>query len=231
MLILSQTDAAAINQYGRNLMEAHRSDFSSFEHAAQSIAHTLYTDFVGEGDSPQFALVRIYRLTKHDELASELQGLVDPARQRWMTLMGTWGDEPAWCDRHRSQGHKALNLGSDQSPMVSAAIHQLGMDVGVDLPPAPLDLPIPEASFMTRYFHIEHALGSPYIPAQDGFVKPYGIKSVIGLGSNFASDAAYLLLAFSKAHIDQTNAAKFSQLAPFISTLMAMYDARAIWTA
>ncbi len=229
MMILTQTDAAALTQYGRALMEAHRTNRTSFEDAAQAITQALYQDFVIEDGSPMFALVRVYRLTSFDELASELKGLVDPARQRWMALAGTWGAEPAWCDRHQSQGHKALNLGSDQSPMVSASIHQLGMDVGVDIPPAPLDLPIPEATFMTRYFHIEHALGSPYIPAQDGFVKPYGIHSVVGLGSNFASRSAYLLLGFSKTHIDQANAMKFSQLAPYVSTLLAVYDARSLW--
>ena len=38
------------------------------------------------------------------------------------------------------------------------------------------------------------------------------------------------LLGFSKAHIDPANAQKFAQLAPFISTLMAIYDGKAIWT-
>jgi hypothetical protein len=229
MITLAQADEAAITQYGRELMETYRSEFASFEQAAQAVSQRFYEEFVREDGKPLFALVRIYRLTKFDELNDEIKPLVDSARERWMTLMGTYGIEAAWCDRHQSQGHKALNLGSDQSPMVSASIYQLGMDVGVEMPAAPLDLTVPEVSLMTRYFHIEKALGSPYIPAQDGFVKPYGIKSVVGLGSNFVGKGAYLLLGFATAPISAASAQAFSQMAPFIATLMALYDKKVVW--
>lgn len=220
-----------ISQYARALFTGNRDRFASFEEAAQFVVEDLYKNVQQEDGSPAFALVRIYRLTILRELPASLTPLVDPMRERWMTLMGTYGEESAWQDRNLSQGHKALNLGADQSPMVSAALVQLGLDGGIDMPEFEIDLPMPEATFMTRYFHVEHAPGSPYIPAQEPFVKPYGIQSVIGLGNTFASESMFVLLAFSKVHLTTSQAAALSQMAPFIGTLLAGYDAGKIWTA
>lgn len=231
MIDLHSADAPTLMDFARELLLTHRDNVGSFEDAAQAITESIFHTFRQPDGSPTFALVRVYRLTRYEELLAELRPLVDAPRERWMTLMGTYGIEPAWCDRHESQGHKALNLGVDQSPMVSAAIYQLGLDIAVDMPKAPIDLPVPEATLMTRYFHVEHAPGSPYIPAQEDFVKRYGIQSVTGVGSTFVSQSAYLLLCFARAHLSTTVAANFSQTAPFISTLLAGYDEEKIWSA
>jgi hypothetical protein len=230
-MILNETPIETMSHFGRELLADHRKKHASFESAAQNLVEELFHTFTQSNGDPMFALVRLYRLCKYEELNADVQALVDPARQRWMVLMGTYGVEAAWCDRRQSQGHKALNLGADQSPMVSAAVYQLGMDVGVKLPPPPHNLAIPEVSLMTRYFHIEQAAGSQYVPAQTPFVVPYDIESVVGIGSNFMSSAAYLLLGFSRVHLPKDDANKFAQLAPFVSTLMALYDKGMIWSA
>jgi hypothetical protein len=228
---LRNASAADVSGYGRDFLSQYRDTPQSFESIAQIVVQSLYETFKREDSSPLFALTRIYRLTRYTELPSDLKGLVEPARERWMTLMGTYGIEPAWCDRQQSQGHKALNLGEDQSPMVSAAIYQIGLDLGIKLPQLDIDLPIPEVSLMTRYFHVEHAVGSRYIPAQDSFVKPYGIQSVVGIGSVFVSGSAHLLLCFAREHVSADDAQKFAQIAPFVSTLLAYFDERSIWQA
>ena len=62
-------------------------------------------------------------------------------------------------------------------------------------------------------------------------MKPYKIQSVVGIGSPFLSQSFYLLLGFSHVSIDEEDAHKFSQLAPYISSLLAVYDQRGIiWT-
>jgi hypothetical protein len=229
MIELNTITADLLEEHGRNLLNAHRNRHPTFEAAAQALVQEWRSTFVTAVQQPAFALVRIYRLTSYSELAPELVPLVDPTRERWMALMGTVGQEAAWNDRHQSAGHKFLNLGADESPMVSAAAYQLGLDFGVERPGGTIDLPVPEASLMTRYFHIREALGSPYIPAQEPFVKPYGIQSVFGLGSGFVSGSAYVLLAFAQEAITALQASHLAQLSPFISTVLAHYDRGAIW--
>jgi two-component system, NtrC family, sensor kinase len=229
MLDIQQVNAEAVSNFGRSMLNTYRGKFGSFEEAAQQCVTRLFEEFRQDSHTPSFALVRVYRLCTYDELLPELQANVDSQRERWMALMGTVGIESAWCDRQQSQGHKALNLGADQSPMVSAAIYQIGLDLGIDLPNLEIELPVPEATLLTRYFHIPQALGSKYIPAQTPFVQPYNIQSVVGVGSAFVSNSAYLLLAFSKVEISVEAAQNFAQLAPFMSTLLATYDQGKIW--
>jgi hypothetical protein len=230
MIVLKDVTGETITPYARKLLNKHRSSqYSTFETTAQALVQEWRSTFVTEGHEPAFALVRIYRLSSYSELAPELVPLVDPTRERWMTLMGTTGKEAAWNDRHQSTGHKFLNLGADESPMVSAAAYQLGLDFGVERPGGTIDMPIPEASLMTRYFHIEQAMGSPYIPAQEPFVKPYGIQWVFGVGSGFLSGSAYVVLAFSREASTTAQATHLAQLSPYISTLLAYYDQRSIW--
>jgi hypothetical protein len=224
---LHKTDDKAVNQFARSLMDV-RTQSASFEGASQRLVETLYQSLRQANGQPTFALLRVYRLMRHAELLPELQALVDPARERWMALMGTVGIEPAWGDRRLSQGHKVLNLGEDQSPMLSAALYQLGLDVGLALPEGS-DMELGSTSYMTRYFHVPQALGSPYVPAQDGFVVPYNIQSVVGIGSGFVSRSLYILLGFSLLPLDKEHARFVAQMAPFIGATLASFDAKQLW--
>jgi hypothetical protein len=230
-LIFETTSDSDVSSFGRQLLANNRDSARYFDTISQTIVETIFNEFKRADDSPLFALVRVYRLSRYAELPSELQKMVEPARERWMTLMGTYGIEPAWQHRGQSQGHKALNLGADQSPMISAAIYQLGLDVGIQLPKLDINVPVTKTGTVMRYFHIEDAEGSPYIPAQDTFVKPYGIRSVVGIGSGFLSDSAYVMLGFARATLDIEQGQKFAELAPYVSALLALCDERGIWQA
>jgi hypothetical protein len=217
--------------YGRDLLEANRTGLHSFEQASQRVCESIFKGFSTEdgGGDPIFALVRVYRLTRTAELPSELAALTDPSRDRYLALMGTYGQEPAWCDRHQSVGHKLLNLGADQSPMVSAAFHQLGLEVGIEMPSVGMQLPLYEGVNLTRDVFLPDVEGSPFVPAQDGFVKPYGIRAVCGMGTVFVSGSAYLLLAFARVPFDRNMMDHFSRLSPFVGTLLANYDDGQLW--
>jgi hypothetical protein len=228
MIEINKINESNATAFGRVLFND-ETVYSSFETLSQVVVKKIYDEFQQADGSPAFALVRIYRLTQLKELPEEIKPLVDVQRERWMCLMGTYGKEEAWQSRHTSQGHKALNIGADQSPMLSAALYQLGLDVGVEYPKPALDMSMDNATFMTRYFHVEKAPGSPFIPAQDPFVKPYSIQSVVGIGNGFVSKSSYVLLAFSQANISDQQARDFSQLAPFVGALLARYDAKKIW--
>ena len=63
-------------------------------------------------------------------------------------------------------------------------------------------------------FYVPEAVGSPYIPFQDDFVIPYGIKSVLGFGGVLSSGELFVVIMFSKASIPSQTADGFKNLAP-----------------
>ena len=58
-----------------------------------------------------------------------------------------------------------------------------------------------------------HAEGSPYIPAQDEFVLPYGVRSVLGFGAPLPNGDIFSVILFSKQVIPEATAHLFKPLA------------------
>ena len=50
-------------------------------------------------------------------------------------------------------------------------------------------------------FYVPESVGSPYIPTQDDFVIPNGIKSVLGFGGVLSSGEPFVVIMFSKPGI------------------------------
>jgi hypothetical protein len=159
------------------------------------------------------ALVRFYKTHALAELEPDVRRFVvdtfvdQPLAHTTpcLTLLGTVGDEKAWCSRHASRGHKAIPLASEQSverlPMIAHLVRQLGLDVSYLLKPdARLIVDLDQRTF--NVFHVEHALGSPHIPAQREFVEPYEIKSVLGFGGVLPSGELFATIMFSRVTID-----------------------------
>ncbi len=147
---------------------------------------------------------------------------------KFLTLMGTTGLEPQWCDWKDSQGHKAIPLASEEFvagiPMISELIRQFGFEISRLVSPQPdTFLTIEENPFSV--FFIKEAQGSPYIPAQDHFVIPYGVQSVLGFGSMLPTGNIFITLLFSRTAIPPETARLFNNIAlsiklaiiPFIS--------------
>src|SRR5215510_8969696 len=104
MMILNQIPHEVVVSFGRDLLNGSRDQFGSFEEAAQASAQAIYDGFRQPDGSAMFALVRIYRLCRREEMPPDVQAFIgDYSGERWMALMGTVGDEPAWCDRHQSR--------------------------------------------------------------------------------------------------------------------------------
>jgi hypothetical protein len=61
-------------------------------------------------------------------------------------------------------------------------------------------------------FLVQEALGSPYIPAQQEFVVPYGIKSVMGFGGMLPLLDIFVIIMFLKASISREVADLFKNL-------------------
>jgi hypothetical protein len=52
-------------------------------------------------------------------------------------------------------------------------------------------------------FHVPDARDSPYVPDQAEFVRPYGVRSVLGFGGVLAPMDVYVVILFSRAPISR----------------------------
>jgi hypothetical protein len=216
-----------IRHFGREVFMRYNRASIAYEGVAQSILRDLYGYFVDERGQPLFALMRSFRLCTYDQLPPESRTDQDATSPQWLALMGTVGQQAAWNDRLQSRGHRILPAGAFETPMLKAAFEQLNLThrhTGT-LVEAPRDMvTIRESISFTRYFYVAQALGNPNIVDQDTFVKPYGIKSVFGIGCLFTSKAFHMTLFFSKVPPAQREVDLLMQLSPFISSLLAIYD-------
>ncbi|HXI13307.1 MAG TPA: hypothetical protein VNM92_11805 [Thermoanaerobaculia bacterium] len=198
---------------------------ASMEEAAQHVVDYFYEQLrVGFDGPPACGLIRIFKTHPYGELDEDLQSFASAAMPgvaivpatKCLTLLATRGEKPEWNSRHNSDGHRAIPLVSEEmvrkAPMVSRLISQLGLSIPSVLSPDPSR--ILEAQEKTYdIFHIADALDSPYLPAQDQFVKPYAIKSVLGFGGILPSGDFFATIMFSKVSISAGTAQLFAPLA------------------
>jgi PAS domain S-box-containing protein len=194
---------------------------TSMESAARTIVTFLRENLVDKdtGD-PSCPLVRCYRTHRYALLEPELQefaaralrGGEDLDTLRCLTLLATAGERPEWNDRRRSAGHQAIPLPSPdvvrRSPMIHELLVQLGVDVEHVVRP-PSGLLVTRRPEPFNVFHVPDALGSPYVPAQDDFVVPYGIASVLGFGGLLPDGELYAVILFSRTPISRDVAEQF----------------------
>lgn len=196
----------------------------TLEQAAQRICRFLYDELRGANKEHQCALVRCYKTHPFGALNAELQEfartqladrLPRPA-MKCLTLMGTVGQSANWNARQLSRGHQTIPLPSpemvEKAPMISQLIKELGMDITTVLEPSP-EIIRELAGKRHGVFHVENASGSPYIPAQDDFVRRYGIRSVLGFGGMLATGDLFAVILFSTVHVPTSAADRFKSIA------------------
>lgn len=197
----------------------------SMEDVANRIVRYLYDNFTqGESDDKACTLVRLYKTHSYGDLNDNLKEFANGILGDipvWtdtpcLTLMATAGEQADWNDRSKSSGHQAIPLPSEafvkDIPMISRLVNQLGLEVRSVLKPDPAILvDLKERTF--NVFHVEEAVGSPYIPAQDDFVIPYGVRSVLGFGGILSTGDLFVVILFSKSPISRDAAERFKPLA------------------
>jgi hypothetical protein len=178
---------------GRELRDAVRSA-GSVEEAAGVVVRYFY-DACTEPVSGRrtCALARFYKTHAYGDLPPDLQdfaagllsGIPPAPAMQCLTLLATAGARPEWNDRRLSRGHRAIPLPSpeivEQAPMIAQLVRQMGVDIAAVVRPSPELLRSAEGKTYS-VFHVENAVGSPYIPAQAEFVVPHGVRSVVGFG-------------------------------------------------
>jgi PAS domain S-box-containing protein len=209
---------------------------TSAQDVAQRIASYLYQQLGNDQTGRQdCVLVRCFLTRPYRELDSQSQ---DCARRvlacgpgsldmRCLTLFGTAGERPEWNERHRSRRYRSIPLGDkqvvSQFPMVSQLLQQLGVDLTSKTQPKS-DLPVDQTEHTLDVFHVPEAKGSPFLPAQEEFVIPFGIESVLGFGGVLPSKEFFTVILFSKQKISRETAELFKPLAKSVTLALLPFD-------
>ncbi len=196
----------------------------SMEEVAQRIVRLLYTRLCHPGtEQSLFALVRLFKTHAYHQLPPSYQVFARSIAQqpiaadtRCLTLLATAGDVRAWNSPSTSLGHLAIPLLSEemlaQAPMLAQLFLQFGLQPGeVVAPKTALLLPAQTDTY--NIFHVAQATQSPYIPAQETFVEPYHIASVIGFGGPLTGGEMFAAILFSKGSVSAETASLFSSIA------------------
>lgn len=200
------------------------SSAATLEQSAQRVCRFLYDELRGAGNEHQCALVRCYKTHPYGGLNPELQEFARTAlatksphaSMKCLTLMATVGQSANWNSRQLSRGHQTIPLASremvEKAPMISQLIKEFGMDITNVLEPSP-EIIRELAGKRHGVFYVENADGSPYIPAQEDFVRRYGIRSVLGFGGMLATGDLFAVILFSTVHVAPAVADRFKTLA------------------
>ena len=207
-----------------NALRALGSAASSMETAANNIVQQLYNNVIdSEINEKACALIYFDKTHPYGQLASGLQefasgimgGAPESQDMKCLTMMATAGEHADWNSRSTSSGHRAIPLASADFvggiPMIAQLVSQFGIEMGSVISPDPNVIGnLARQTFNT--FHIADAVDSPCIPAQDDFVKPYGVKSVLGFGGVLSSGELFVVIMFSKVSIPASTASSFRDL-------------------
>lgn len=210
----------------------------SLEDVAQDIAEYLQRGLLDATGQPACPLVRMYKTHRFDGLPPALQRFASRGTRakdiqgntRCLTLLGTCGIEPSWNERSASHGHQAIPLATNEavnrSPMIVGLIEQLGLDVAAVVDPEVVD---PMSLHHRDYdvFFVPNALNSPLVPAQDEFVVPYGIRSVVGCGGVLPSGDLFALILFTRVQLAPTTADLFRTLALSVKATVVPFTFKA----
>ena len=240
-LDLSDFTLGAMLRTGIALRRAVR-DCRTLEAAARSIVRYFYDHCVDlDSGARTCVLARFYATQRYDSLEPDLQRYVAetsrmssplPRDMRCLALLGTAGDEPAWNSRQLSRGHRAIPLPSAEivraAPMIAGLLEELGIDLEALIAGT---TPRPSVAEPRTYdvFHVEQALGSPVIPAQEEFVIPYAIHSVVGFGGQLRSGELFAVVLFSRAPIPPASASRFRTIALDIRSALFSLGESSVW--
>jgi len=213
----------------------------TLEASAQRVCRFLYDELRGPDTPHACALVRCYKTHPYGALDQELQdfaqkilggGIAPSPTMKCLTLMATVGKTASWNSRHLSRGHRAIPLPSpemvEKAPMISQLIKEFGMELTAVLQPSP-EIVKELAGKRHGVFHVENAVGSPYIPAQD-FVASSGIKSVLGFGGMLFTGDLFAVILFSTLPVSASAADRFKTLALDVKSAFSRFNETSVFS-
>ena len=198
---------------------------ATVETVAQLLSEYLYDHFrVPQTGAPALLLSRVFVTRPLDTLelrlkimAEGIAGTHDLSGQaRCCVLMGACGQFSFWCHPRLSTRFSCLPLESPdfktRMPMLFHLFDQFELG-SFSAQQHDADYMVSDLDRAIKVFHIEEALGHPFIPAQAECVQPSGLKSVIGFGGRLPSGEAFAAVFFSVVHIPPAAANHFRVIA------------------
>lgn len=227
---------------GREIRNAVRSG-GSVEKAAEQVVRYVYDHAVDPAKgTPECALVRFYKTCSYRSLKPDLQrfaarsmgdGDISPEMQ-CLILMATAGELPEWNDRRSSRGHQAIPLPSEEivarAPMIAGLIRGMGIELSSVVSP---ERAVAAGTQGKTYnvFYVPEARGSQLIPAQDEFVVPHGIRSVVGFGGQLFSGDLYSVILFARVPVPRSSADRFRNIALDLKVSLSTYTESQVFPA
>lgn len=203
------------------------SNAECMEDVANNVVQYLYDNLIdGTTGEKACSLVRFFKTHDYETLEEDLKGFAknilkssgvnESLDMKCLTLLATAGEKPDWNKRQKSNGHKAIPLPSkefvERLPMIANLIRQLKLEISKVLKPDPGFI-LDASDSDCGVFYIPNAEGNEMIPEQENFVKPLGLKSVLGFGGVLPSGNFFAVILFSKVKISQQTANLFKTLA------------------
>ncbi len=197
---------------------------SAIDQLAGRITRYLYDSLVDrETGEKQCALARFFMTREYRQLDPQVRSQADQVlgespspNTKCLTLLGTAGELPDWNTVEKSSRYRAIPLTGEQFlarlPMISLLFRQLGVKLREgDAPFSPLLLDGDATD--CNVFYIPDAVGSPFVPDQDEFVKRFGIRSVLGFGGLLPCGELFAVILFSRIPVSRRTADLFRVLA------------------
>jgi signal transduction histidine kinase len=163
------------------------------------------------GGDPEMVLSRCFVAQPFSEVSSEVKTWLQldqrrttqPSAGLCLSLMGSAGVVEGWNDPSRSSRYRAIPIEADRFstryPMFAEIFRQVG--IPIDNPRLGEGMTIGSAGTGCNVFHVPVALGSPYVPAQHDFVRPFGVRSVVGFGGWYGQGRYFIVILFSRVGI------------------------------
>jgi len=178
----------------------------------QAVSTLLQQSFVNElTETPEVVLARCFISRPFASLSIEDQML---ARAQYggdeilptspvLVLEGSAGVVEGWNAPKQSSRYRVVPLNvpefASRFPMFAEVLRQLQFVVAGESVGA-LDV---KSVGSTQVFSVNGAVGSPFIPAQDEFVVPFGIRAAVGCGGVFGEGQCFVLLLFTRVAISE----------------------------
>ncbi len=209
---------------------------SSLQAAASRAVNYLFTTLGNsETGARDCVLVRCFKTMSYHRLDSATQqlarerlgGIAPSPDLKCFTLVASAGEEPEWNQVELSQRYRVIPMVSadfvKQFPMFSQLLHQFGLSTAFDVAPEGEWLvDLEEKTY--NVFYVPDAVGSPYVPVQEGFVIKYGVSSVLCFGGMLPSRDLFAVILFSKTPVSRDTAARCKSLALSLKTSLLAFD-------
>ena len=209
------------------------------EEVADKTVRYLYDNLGDETGEPTSLLVRFFITYPLHEMKDDLQKHVQKVLGRLpedpelscQVLLATAGEKPEWNDRQHSVYYKALPLTEeivDANPMFTQVSDMFGIMMKRSVVPDPEFLVELEQK-TSNVFHVPDAVGSAYVPDQDHFAIPFGVRSVLGFYGVLPSGNLFTVIIFSRTLIPRETTEYFKTFALNVKMAILPFDKVAVF--